>query len=184
MFDKTPTIKSLYDQINDFEAMTNRFNRKRQKTYGITVVILFIALFLFIFNTKPNQINPIIFLSLFSATCLSVFAFLQINLEKKDLFKFLWPRSENTLKDKKAEIIHALSREKNKIDIVNFKFTGVNQDTVNELKKSLALKEYDNAYNNLNGILKTLVSLEEQKMTEAQTKKLIAEYELGLKMKL
>lgn len=90
-----------------------------------------------------------------------------------------------TLKNFEAEIIEYIAQENVQRAILGFnEFNQLNETTVTELKKYLALKEYGRAFTHLIGMLNDLNSISEKKAQESQTKKLIAEYELSMKFKL
>lgn len=186
MFNNNKTINNLYNKINDYEHLKNKTYKKRENVYMHLGMIALVGLITIAGFLEFNILNIFLFL-IFSLTLLLTSQGskeIQNNNFTSDPLFYLWPKSEEMLKDKKQEMSQLLSKNEVQIEFFNFNFESVSETSINEFKKYLALKDYDNAYNSVREILKNFNNIEQQKIDEAQTKKLITEHELSLKFKL
>lgn len=179
-------IDNLYTKINDYRFFYSSILMKKAVTYALilSISLLFIVIYFDSLLKHESLMGQ-----LFTGISVILALFSGINLhcltnDKIQSYNFLWKKSGNLLNKQQQEIIEYISNDMVQIEILNFDFKSIHKETINELKKFLALKEYDNAYKALYEILNTLNELEQQQLTESQTKKLISEYELNLKMKL
>lgn len=185
MFSNNKVMNELYNKINEYKALKSETYAKRNFYYLIIAIVSLSSLILI------SQIglldNNVMMQGLTALIYTPILAFSLIFATYKgslDPGYWFWPKSNKVLAKNKQAIIDYITKEETQIEILNFKFGSLSEATVNELKKSLALKEYSNAYTKLFGMLNSMVYLENAQLTESQTKKLIAEYELDLKMKL
>jgi hypothetical protein len=189
MFGNNKVINNIYNKMNEYDSLKAEIYSRRSAWYLI-VFILSTLLALMVmtgsFDVSVRTQGLTVFI------CMPIIAFSAIfatHTDTIDAGYWFWPKSNKVLEQKKQEVIDYIAKEETQVEIINFNFGSVDEITVaeitvTELKKSLALKDYSRAYRMLSGILPGLVSLENIQLTEAQTKKLIAEYELDLKMKL
>jgi len=182
MFNNNAVITDLYNRFVELEKFREKNYLTRVIYYGGVSIITFVAMFTFMF-IMPNDIGSFFVLTFFffwlgSFTALSSIT----NVKEKDILSFLWWKSERILKDMKAEMIYNIFQEKVQLELINYKFKHITSDSIMKLRKYLALKEYDNAYKSIQDILKIEAQLDAEKASEAETKRLIEEHELSLKI--
>lgn len=179
MFNNNTVINELYNKINEHKNLKEIFDKRRMSFYAMVAIISIAATCLFATEKNSNIIisftMAILLFSMFGIVCIT---------HNVEAYPFIWKKSDKALDQKEQQILDYLEQDSIQIEILNFEFKDSSETRINNLKIFLASKEYYDAYDLLYCMLNNEINFEENQIIESHRQKLIAEYELSLKMKI